>query len=195
MKQVLLADNEATVRESLGGGLKFAHETDAGVGRCAERPGADEGREARPVPDRILVVDDDPSVREMLTRVLAGEGYVVLGVKDGAAALRTAVAAKINLVLLDLKMPGKSGWDTFERLTTENPLLAVVVITALPNQLFTAKAAGVGALLEKPLNFPELLQIISRLLSESAESRLARLAGNLAFFRHVQPERGGLINK
>jgi CheY-like chemotaxis protein len=139
----------------------------------------------KPAKYRILVVDDDPSVREMLTRVLAGEGYLVWAAANGTVALDIAVAAKVDLVLLDLNLPGKSGWDTFERLTTENPLLAVIIITARSNQLFTALGAGAGALLEKPLDFPKLLQTISRLLAEPAESRRARMMGSPANFHHV----------
>jgi CheY-like chemotaxis protein len=142
----------------------------------------------KPGENRILVVDDDSSVREMLTRVLAGEGYLVWAAADGAAALKIAAAVKIDLVLLDLNMPGKSGWDTFERLTAGNPLLAVIIITATSNQVFTALGAGVGALLEKPLDFPKLLQTISRLLAEPAESRLARMAGRPADFHYVQAQ-------
>jgi two-component system, OmpR family, phosphate regulon response regulator OmpR len=128
--------------------------------------------------NRILVVDDDSSVREMLTRVLVGEGYLVSAAADGTSALEIATATKIDLVLLDLNMPGKSGWDTFERLTAENPLLPVIIVTARANQLFTAMGAGVGALLEKPLHFPKLLQTIEQLLAEPAELRLARMAGS-----------------
>jgi CheY-like chemotaxis protein len=139
----------------------------------------------KPAKNRILVVDDDASVREVLTRVLVDEGYSVWAAVDGTAALEIAAATKIDLVLLDLNMPGKSGWDTFERLTAENPMLAVIIITARSNQLFTALGAGVGALLEKPLDFPKLLQTISRLLAEPDGSRLARMAGNPADFHRV----------
>jgi DNA-binding response OmpR family regulator len=139
----------------------------------------------KPAKNRILVVDDDASVREMLTRVLAGEGYLVWTAADGMAALEIAAVARVDLVLLDLNMPGKSGWDTFERLTAENPMLAVIIITARSNQLFTALGAGAGALLEKPLDFPKLLQTITRLLAEPAGSRLARMVGNPADFHHV----------
>jgi two-component system phosphate regulon response regulator OmpR len=139
----------------------------------------------KPAKNRILVVDDDSTVREMLTRVLVGEGFLVWAAADGTAALEVAAAAKVDLVLLDLNMPGKSGWDTFERLMAENPLLAVIIVTARSNQFFTALGAGVGALLEKPLDFPKLLQTISRLLAEPAESRLARMAGNPADFHYI----------
>ncbi len=84
---------------------------------------------------RILVVDDDDSVREMLPRVLTGEGYQVWAAADGTAALEMAAAVKFDLVLLDLNLPGKSGWDTFEALTARDPLLATIIITARSNQL------------------------------------------------------------
>src|SRR5216117_1689385 len=135
--------------------------------------------------NRILVVDDDPSVREMLTRVLVGEDYLVLPAASGPEALKIASATQIDLVLLDLNMPGQSGWDTFERLTAEDPLIPVIIITARSNQLFAALASGVGALLEKPLDFPKLLQTISNLLAEPAESRLARMAGRSAEFHYL----------
>jgi DNA-binding response OmpR family regulator len=142
----------------------------------------------------ILLVDDDPSVREMVGRVLVGEGYLVLSAANGPEALRIAAAAHIDLVLLDLNMPGQSGWDTFERLATGDPLLAVIVITARPQQLFTAVNAGVGALLEKPLNFTTLLKTMRDLLAESPEARLARLAGKQANF-HYSPSRRKELSK
>jgi DNA-binding response OmpR family regulator len=135
---------------------------------------------------RILVVDDDNSVREMLPRVLTGEGYQVWAAADGTAALEMAAAVKFDLVLLDLNLPGKSGWDTFEALTARDPLLGVIIITARSNQLVTAKAAGAGALLEKPLDFAKLLETISELLAENAEVRLKRLTGNSKGFHYLQ---------
>lgn len=131
---------------------------------------------------RILLADDDPGVRGSLTRVLQSEGFLVLPAPNGEEAIQLASASKVDLVLLDLNMPVRNGWDVFEHLTTENPLLPVVIITARQNQLFTALGAGAGALLEKPLDIPVLLQTISALLAESSETRLARLAGRSAAF-------------
>jgi len=135
-------------------------------------------------------VDDDPSVREMLTRVLIGEGYLVWSAADGTAALELAAAKKIDLVLLDLNLPGNSGWHIFQRFMVENPLLNVIIITARSNQLFTALGAGVAALLEKPFNFPNLLQTIGRLLAEPVESRRARTAGRQVDFQYLQAQPG-----
>jgi DNA-binding response OmpR family regulator len=89
------------------------------------------------------------------------------------------------LVLLEPKLPGENGWDVFGRLTRRWPSLPVVVITARPNQLFTALAAGVGALVEKPLHVPKLLQTVNRLLRESVDIRLARVAGKVARFHYL----------
>lgn len=133
----------------------------------------------------LLLVDDDPAVRQMIGRVLAAEGYVVLSAANGAEALGIAEVNHIDLVLLDLNMPVKGGWDTFEKLTSADPLLAVIIITARPNQTFTALSAGVGALLEKPLDFPKLLKTVKVLLEESAELRLARVAGHHTDFIYL----------
>lgn len=133
---------------------------------------------------RILLADDDPGVRGSLSDVLVTESYVVIPANDGQQALELAGSIQVDLVLLDLNMPRKNGWDTFEQLTREHPFLPVIIVTARPNQLFTAVGAGVGALLEKPLDIPTLLHTIKRLLAESAETRLARLAGREMEFHY-----------
>ena len=134
---------------------------------------------------KILLVDDDPAVREILGRLLTEEGYVVLPAANGQEALHLAASTEVNVVLLDLNMPVINGWDTFERLTTENPLLSIIIITARPNQLFSALASGVAALMEKPLDFPRLLQTVRSLLEESPETRLARIAGKPSEFHFL----------
>jgi DNA-binding response OmpR family regulator len=85
--------------------------------------------------------------------------------------------AHVDLLLLDLNLPGKSGWDLFEQFSSINPLLPIIIITGRDNQYRLAAAAGVGALMEKPLDVPLLLQMIAALLAESAEIRLKRLVG------------------
>jgi DNA-binding response OmpR family regulator len=129
---------------------------------------------------RILVVDDDPSVREMLARVLTVEGYQAFPARDGNEALGIVSKQRIDLVLLDLNLPGQDGWEILSNLTVRQPTLPVIIVTARANQVFTALSAGVGALHEKPLNFHSLLQSISRILSESVEERLDRISGKRA---------------
>lgn len=133
---------------------------------------------------RVLLVDDDPTVRDSLNDVLVSEGCVVLPAENGQQALELAAGFAVDIALLDLTMPVKNGWDTFERLTFEHPLIPIIIITARPNQLFTALGAGAGALLEKPMDIPTLLQTMQKLLVESAEQRLARLAGRKTEFHY-----------
>lgn len=141
----------------------------------------------KPARRKILLVDDDPAIRQILLHLLTGEGYLALTAANGAEALELVAGIKIDLVLLDLNMPVKDGWETFEQLSRENPLLPVILITARPNQMFPALAAGVGALLEKPLDFVKLFSTIENLLEEPEETRLARVAGRAATFSYIPP--------
>jgi CheY-like chemotaxis protein len=134
---------------------------------------------------KILLVDDDPAIRQILVRLLNDEGFTVLTAANGLEALVLASSAKFDLVLLDLNMPVKDGWETFEQLSADNPLMPIILITARPNQFFPALASGAGALLEKPLDFTKLFQTIRDLLDESEEERLARLAGRTSAFSFV----------
>jgi two-component system phosphate regulon response regulator OmpR len=135
----------------------------------------------------ILLVDDDASVRQMLRRVLAEEGYRVVSATRSAEALDSATASSMDLALLDLNLPGEDGWNIFEQLTKADPLLPIVIITARSNQLFRAVAAGAGALMEKPLDFPKLLGTIRDLINEPAAVRAARVAGRKTEFRYHPP--------
>jgi two-component system response regulator MprA len=68
---------------------------------------------SRPPGKRILLVDDDPAVRDSLNDVLVAEGYLVMPAENGQQALNLAANAKVDLALLDLIMPVKNGWDTY----------------------------------------------------------------------------------
>lgn len=153
------------------------------------RPITTESQDSSPKTKTVLLVDDEPSVRELVGRVLKSEKYAVVTAENGVEALRLAAQVQIDIVLLDLNLPVKNGWDTFERLTYDHPLVPVIIITARPNQFFSAVGAGAGALLEKPLDFPTLLKTMETLLAEPLETRLARLAGKSAAF-HYQPAAG-----
>lgn len=125
------------------------------------------------IPKRLLIVDDDPAVRTMVGRVLAGEGYAVRAAGDGYDALALAEAEPFDLVLLDLGLPPTNGWDIFSRLRTAHPLLPVIIITARFGEAGAASLAGADALLEKPLDYPILLRTITQVLAAPVATRLA----------------------
>jgi CheY-like chemotaxis protein len=75
-----------------------------------------------------LLVDDEPLIRRVTTQLLKKLGHQVTTVADGAAALQRLEASRENydLVMLDLKMPGLSGWETLDRIDTIQPILPVL---------------------------------------------------------------------
>src|SRR5437773_10899838 len=66
---------------------------------------------------KVLIVDDDSAVRQSLSKVLRGEGYEVFQAADGREAVECHDPEQLDLLLLDLSLPFRDGWDTFERLT------------------------------------------------------------------------------
>ena len=146
----------------------------------------------------ILMAEDDADDRLLVQEALAEcklDGTIRF-VADGEELmdyllwrgkyLTPESAPRPTFILLDLNMPVKNGWDTFERLTAEHPLIPIIIVTARPNQLFTALSAGAGALLEKPMDIPTLLRTMETLLAETGEQRLARLVGKKTEF-HYKP--------
>jgi CheY-like chemotaxis protein len=127
---------------------------------------------------RVLLVDDDRSVLDALGNVIESEGFDVVSAANGHEAMEKFCQQPIDIVLLDLNMPVKGGWDTLRRLTTINPLLPIIVITARSDAYPIAVASGVAALMQKPLDIPVLLEAMRELLAEPAAKRLSRVAGH-----------------
>jgi CheY-like chemotaxis protein len=108
---------------------------------------------------RVLVVDDDRDIRELLVELLGGEGYLVSSAADGRQALLEAHAHRPDVILLDLMMPVMDGWQ-FRAAQLEDPDLAevpVVVISAFDHDLDAA------AVIQKPFLVEELLATVHRL--------------------------------
>ena len=112
---------------------------------------------------RILLVDDERSIRESLSKILGAENYEVVLAENGHEAIEKHGAQRIDLLILDLNMPVKNGWDTLAWLVKIDPVLPVVIITGRPNQRALAETAGADALMEKQLSTDCIL--ISRLRS------------------------------
>jgi CheY-like chemotaxis protein len=133
----------------------------------------------------ILLVDDERSIRDSLSKVLRAEGYEVLLAENGQEAIERLAHESIDLLLLDIGLPVKDGWATLGSLTEVNPLLPVILITGRWKQSELAAAAGVDVLMEKPLDVPLLFQIIRELLKEPPAARARRLQDRGRGFRSV----------
>ncbi|HEV2452949.1 MAG TPA: response regulator [Verrucomicrobiae bacterium] len=134
---------------------------------------------------KILVVDDEESVRTALGKVLRAEGYEVALAENGQAGIEKIIQEQIDLVLLDLGLPVKDGWTLLKWLQTFNRLLPTIVITGRWNQTEMAEAAGADMLMEKPLDTTKLLQHIRQLLEESVECRARRANDRKRDFQNV----------
>jgi DNA-binding response OmpR family regulator len=134
---------------------------------------------------RILVVDDESSIREALSKVLHAEDYEVVAVENGREATEKFGEEKVDLVLLDLGLPVKDGWGTLEWLAKVNPLLPIIIITGRSHQRELAEKAGADALMQKPLDVPHLLRTIRELTDEPMESRARRARHRASGFRYA----------
>ena len=123
---------------------------------------------------RILIVDDDTSIRNGLKKLLKKANYDVALAADGFEAVDRFFSEPIDLLLLDLNMPGKDGWAACENITRRNPYVPTIIMTGLPDQFSIASAVGAGALVEKPLDPEELLSLIEGLLDEPRSNHWLR---------------------
>jgi len=140
----------------------------------------------------VLLADDDVSVRESLRKLFQAEGYQVVLAVNGVEAVEKFVCEEnpIDLVLVDLNMPLKNGWATLDRLIEINPRLPVMVLTGLSNQRVLATAAGVSALVEKPIDVPALLQLMQELLANPVQVLEGEGTGRRKFPFHHLPSSG-----
>jgi DNA-binding response OmpR family regulator len=160
-----------------------------------EQPGLDEARPVTPLaevrqwvsealaplappsdgvaqPPLILVVDDDPNIRELLRQELSGAGYRVAQAADGVEALAQARKKKPDLIVLDVMMPGVSGFDVTSALkaderTADTPILILSIVEDRERGL----QLGADDYLTKPVDSDRLLSAIADLLNSDADQR------------------------
>ncbi len=138
--------------------------------------------------DTILVIEDKESMLQMLRQTLEAEGYQVITARDGAEGIRNLANEKINLVLTDLKLPKKDGFEVLKAAKDENPLLPVIVMTAYGTIETAVKAVKQGAydFLTKPFDTEHLLLLIKRAIDAN------RLAAENILLKEEFAERLGL---
>lgn len=114
--------------------------------------------------ETILLVDDDESVRSVTRRLLARQGYTVLEAEDGETglAMLRSKEREIDLVLLDLSMPGMSGGEVLKKLTVSLPRIRVVILTGYPVRNHDFK--NVSGVITKPFTQNALLAEIRKAL-------------------------------
>ena len=117
----------------------------------------------------VLVVDDDESVREMLSMSLSAAAYEVVTAADGSTALAALQRTPCDLLMADLKMPGMDGLTLIREARKQSPALPVVIVTGLPSEDSAIEAIdiGVSGYLTKPFVVSRLLDVVARALAAS----------------------------
>lgn len=121
-------------------------------------------------PRSVLAVDDDPSILDLMSDILAGEGYRVLLAADGQEALRVLEGARPCVVLLDMRMPTLDGWGFASAMKDRGLDLPVVVVTAAENARAWAQEVGADAYLAKPFQLKDLLRVVERFCAPADRS-------------------------
>ena len=117
---------------------------------------------------RILVIDDNPNVVDILGRCLREEGYGVLGALTSDEGLKLVILFRPELVLLDLALPGTNGIELLKRIRSTNPATRVIIVTGNIDPALAREALELGALayIDKPFDFAYLKRVIAVALRE-----------------------------
>jgi two-component system response regulator HydG len=115
---------------------------------------------------RILAVDDQPGVRELLNAVLGADGHEVEPASDGAAAVRALAGGFHDLVIMDIRMPGMDGITALERVKELSPRTGVVMMTAYASVETAVRAMKLGAFdyITKPIDIDEVRAVVARFI-------------------------------
>ena len=120
----------------------------------------------------ILVADDEPNIVISLEYLLQREGYTVIVARDGQEALDAIARDKPDLVLLDVMMPNKSGFEVCQTVRADDNMRAtrILMLTAKGRETDVAKglALGADAYMTKPFSTKELVLKVSKMLEDAA---------------------------
>ena len=122
---------------------------------------------------RILVIDDNPQVVDLLGVCLRQEGYGVLGALTSDEGLKLAILSRPELVLLDIGLAATNGIEVLKRIRSTNPTTKVIMVTGNADPALARKALELGALayIDKPFDLDYLKRVVSMVLQSRAESR------------------------
>ncbi|MCP2202384.1 response regulator transcription factor [Lentzea flava] len=140
------------------------------------------------VKPRVLVVDDEVGVRRALERGLAAEGMEVVTAADGPTALRVALTGAFDVVLLDIMLPGLSGYRVLQRMRADGVRTPVLMVSAKDGEIDQADGLDLGAdgYLVKPFSFVVLVAQVRALLRRGGGARRRLTLGNLVIDRGLR---------
>ena len=113
-----------------------------------------------PRPRRVLVVDDEPGMRETLVDILEGVGYEVTEASDGDLAVSHVQTRPVDVVVMDVQMPNCDGVEALRQMRTPPPEVIMMTAYAIEERLRSAVDANAFAIVHKPFSVARLLSLI-----------------------------------
>ena len=122
---------------------------------------------------RILIIEDNPATRELMTYLLGAFGYETLTASDGAEGLEVAAREVPHLILCDIQLPGMDGYEVAERIKRDPRLRAVPVVAVTASVMASDRRqitdAGFDGYIGKPIQLKEFLDTVRRVLEGNAQ--------------------------
>jgi CheY-like chemotaxis protein len=153
---------EILIESEPGKGTTFVIHLPTGYGEeevvVKEVPRNKESRQAR-----ILVIDDEDAVRDVLSRILKTKGHRVVVASNGEEGIERFGSEPFDLVLTDLGMPKLSGWEVGKAIKRINPTVPIAMITGWGVELDRGKLSenGIDLIVSKPFNFDQVIRLVS----------------------------------
>jgi CheY-like chemotaxis protein len=123
---------------------------------------------------RILVVDDESSIRYLVKKILEKEGHQVEEAEDGDEALQLLEGDRPDLILLDVMMPGTGGWEVCGKIKARDELKAIPLVMftvrTSPDSMSRSRACGAEAHINKPFDKEELIRVVESLVGRGGGS-------------------------
>ena len=115
---------------------------------------------------KVMHVEDEPDTRKVVKEILEGEGYNVSSYPSGEKGVAAVKKEKPDLILLDIMMPGMSGWDAFKKIRNINKKAKVAFLSVLevsPERLAKLKKEGISDYITKPFTATDLVKRVKKM--------------------------------